>query len=991
MIDTTVNDGSSNVEGKSLAGGSGQLLATHARPRPRAVKEKIYREQVKQRQITTPQGLASWAVEIVKTLRSRDAEARKQANRDIATFYQYYDCNEYGEFNEAGEWVPDLNAGDDDFAYSVPLVPAHVDAAKTLLLKTALEYEYDPTNKISVLDKQVAKMCEELAEEDMERIFTSTDLPVREKLYILLAGKSWRHHYWARNPLDPVSVHIPIYQNEETDGKAWRVCANPDCGTPLKDDDEICPKCMSDKIETIDGGKITKATQSNRKVTLGENQMYVPNPLAVQHDLSKTNINASFVVERDALPRSEAEFLYSQVLPTTRNQISEETKMVRELERSRLRTGNLRGEELISALNLMGLTNDEHDLCERERVWLTPWQYANVLITEEHWYYTKADGLFWCEDDKDLPENATKVEKNTFLGDIYPNGLFLCNIDDNSIEINGAAVADNWIKLIFGMRPANSDGAGMRRLRHLADMANDATNLEFKVLMDDADPKTFLDRSYLSHLAKVGEYNIVDSLKDNHTWENVVHRLEGAASHPALGAVSERVQALAQFMVGTFSSVGAGAPDIRASGTATGVVKMAEEAAGRYLEAILEIKIADIESRYKVLKNRQRNSIDPQKQDLEKRFGAEVVQRFMTGNLRQIVSITVKKGTDQPQSQAINIATLEAYSNAASQIGQLPDGQGMLAQMGELINIPVTVGIGMSDREEANRRIGLMQEWAEPLSDKPLQPDEMIQEAINLVSRVLAESEKEVPVDQVEMQQPLAGDGQPPQAMPAPPMQLPPGPQGQEMPPMPGGPPPDEAPPAPVPSVIMMQEHPVFMDACKDWLMTEGARSRNNALKAAISLMWKLHYAREIVKQKEMLRIEGDKQMVVEKMKAQAAGELAPPPPPMNKISESINYKDAPDDVRRQMEAAAGMQPSQMSTPPPTTPADDAAAEEKANAHEITKSVLDRVAEEHAKDADHVRQEDAKEGDLQRETLKAEHAAELTKETQAAAPRGNNQ
>ena len=36
-----------------------------------------------------------------------------------------------------------------------------------------------------------------------------------------------------------------------------------------------------------------------------------------------------------------------------------------------------------------------------------------------------------------------------------------------------------------------------------------------------------------------------------------------------------------------------------------------------------------------------------------------------------------------------------------------------------------------------------------------------------------------------------------------------------------------------------------------------------------------------------------------------------PPPAPVNKISESMSYKDAPDDIRRQMEKQAGMQPSQ--------------------------------------------------------------------------------
>lgn len=46
---------------------------------------------------------------------------------------------------------------------------------------------------------------------------------------------------------------------------------------------------------------------------------------------------------------------------------------------------------------------------------------------------------------------------------------------------------------------------------------------------------------------------------------------------------------------------------------------------------------------------------------------------------------------------------------------------------------------------------------------------------------------------------------------------------------------------------------------------------------------------------------------------------LPPPAPPQQEdtVSESMNYKDVPEDVKRQLEAKAGLQPSQL-TPPPT-------------------------------------------------------------------------
>ena len=35
-----------------------------------------------------------------------------------------------------------------------------------------------------------------------------------------------------------------------------------------------------------------------------------------------------------------------------------------------------------------------------------------------------------------------------------------------------------------------------------------------------------------------------------------------------------------------------------------------------------------------------------------------------------------------------------------------------------------------------------------------------------------------------------------------------------------------------------------------------------------------------------------------------------PPPPPPKSPTETINYKDAPEDIRRQIEAQAGLKPS---------------------------------------------------------------------------------
>ena len=178
---------------------------------------------------------------------------------------------------------------------------------------------------------------------------------------------------------------------------------------------------------------------------------------------------------------------------------------------------------------------------ERERVWLKPYRYANILITENNWYVTKVDGLIQCPTDEMIPNDAQHVPPGTFLGDVFPDGLFICLVDGNLVEINGEKLNEKWLKLIFGMRPNNTDGSGLQRLRFLADMANDTVAMEMAILMEDADPKTFVNRKMIANLAEIGKYNLVDVAEGQSIGE-VAKRLEGSSTHPNLAAFNEKNQ-----------------------------------------------------------------------------------------------------------------------------------------------------------------------------------------------------------------------------------------------------------------------------------------------------------------------------------------------------------------------------------------------------------------------------------------------------------------
>lgn len=84
-----------------------------------------------------------------------------------------------------------------------------------------------------------------------------------------------------------------------------------------------------------------------------------------------------------------------------------------------------------------------------------------------------------------------------------------------------------------------------------------------------------------------------------------------------------------------------------------------------------------------------------------------------------------------------------------------------------------------------------------------------------------------------------------------------------------------------VPIDADMDSHPVYMQFYKEWVKGDEGRRAHPVLQQAVRVRFK--------ERKELL------------------------PPPMGKPpSESLNYKDAPEDIRRQIEAQAGLTPSQI-------------------------------------------------------------------------------
>ena len=421
--------------------------ARAARPTHREAKRRKYRRLLVEKIALGNQtvSLAAQIIDSLKKLASHDAETRRQSNKDTATFFKYYDANEYGDFDDNDVWQA---YPDNELSYSSLLVQSQVDSAKTVLLKTRLEFDYAAKTETSTLDEQLAEMCKKLAEEEMARILTD-DLRVEEILYLLLAGETYREHYFAADPLHTQTAEIPIYTREKITISGGRFCA---CGAEVGQDNLICPKCQSTEFTDHPDFETYRMARQTEQVDLPENQLRIPNPLSVQCDLSKRDIHYSFLIERDALPRSEAEYQYHQTFSGTAA-LDSGVKMIHDLERQRVKSNNA---ALSNQVLANAFSRNPADLVQRTRAWMPAHLYADMPVLESGWHITDEDGLIYCPLESDVPENAAAISYGTFLGDVFPHGMYICVIGDDLVEQNkgrvAGPVAENRLRQAPGQR-----------------------------------------------------------------------------------------------------------------------------------------------------------------------------------------------------------------------------------------------------------------------------------------------------------------------------------------------------------------------------------------------------------------------------------------------------------------------------------------------------------------------------------------------------------
>lgn len=657
-----------------------------------------FRRKLKERQTDNQQSLAEFLLARRKHYRTLDRDARNKHLQDIDLMCRYFNGDQYGEYNEAGVYTADV-IREGDYAYTIPVITGHVEQAMMMLLKTVIEYELSANDRAESDGKALARMCEELAIEDKNRLLNEDALQ-DEILNTVLAGESHRCLIWGVNPDSPKIVKRLKYNEQHTEIAARRECEA--CKADVANGLVECSECGSTFITDIPPAQVTKLVPAGEEeVRLGENMLHIPHPMSVQRDMGAAKLkHSTFIIERDYLAHHVAEWMYQTSIPTSTESLSPEISMRQELERSSIQTDSIVG-------SAQGGVSPSHTqqgkVVERERVFMDVAEY----------------GHFYLHKEETLPDGR-KIVAGKLLGDVFPDGLFVVYLNDTIISMKGVNKNRRWSIVQYGKRPGTSKGAGLQLLIPMNDIINDSFNLEYSIGMR-GHPFTILNRQFAKELPEAGQFLFVDKLPAGANIDSVARRFPGEQPSGFLSNVSARIDGAMQFIGGTYSMMGTvGAPDQRAMGTATAVASANENAAGRMLAPIKQRAFADKELIYQILENIRDYSSPEQKEELAKRFGSDVSEMFFECNFRQSISIAIAKNTDTPRSLALTQARMAEFGQIAGALSQsqapwVPD---LLAEIADALSIPFNVGEGRSDRREAEYRLNKLMAINERIREK---------------------------------------------------------------------------------------------------------------------------------------------------------------------------------------------------------------------------------------------------------------------------------
>lgn len=827
-----------------------------------AQRAKEYRNWLQRMQEGRKWRLKWFLLEKRDYFRGLDSLARRKRSEDIDLMCRYYNGDQYGAYDDLGNYEDQRQIG--DFAYSIPVLTGHVDQAFLQLLATRPEYEFTADDKDDPSMMDVADMVEDLAVKDFKRLMKSH---LQSEIYFTLwAGESYRYLYWAPNAKSPKLIRRLKYKTEKIAIPPVYSCQGCERDFVAEDAPTACPACGTTYIkQKSEGGETSRDVPVGEEtLALGENRLHIPHPMSMQRDMSAlTPEDSSFLIERSILDKHIAEHQYQGLVENSVQGLSPEMMLRYDLERSSTQT-----DAIIGSARGTGFAGPGRPAFGGET---GASNFQGKVEQERHFWEASQYAQFWIDQDETLPDGAI-IKGGQFLGDQFPSGIMVIFVGDTIMEIKGCTRGRKWSLVQYGKIAGTNQGAGMKILIPMQDVVNDDFNMGQAVKNTVGHPMTAILGNAIYELPGVGQLLKV-SAPGTDDIKKAVEQFPGQMLQD--DGTQERVNAAMQF-IGRTNTLGmgpAGAPDMKAAmHLATGIAAMTDQAARGQSGAVDQRMLADEELLFQIAENIQEycgpDNSPEHYRELVERFGPDTVQAFFNCRLRQSLSVGIKPGTNVPKSMALTQANQEQFAGLAKELipfaKDIPWVTSFLISVGEAYGFPLSFVEGTNDKREVEYRLNKltliekrMLKKAPQMETQPEQFAQLMYEALAKMCAPLIEANEDPDVD--------------------------------------------------VPRVFL-QNHDACMDALKDAVYSEQAKSWSVARKYVILMLWVGHYKAKLGSDAEKAKLMS---ALMQQIDPESAAEAKKSDEQKIAESLSIAFKDLPPEGQQfVLTEILGMPPS---------------------------------------------------------------------------------
>lgn len=757
----------------------------------------------------------------------------------------------YGIFDKTRGWVSGRNDGDG--IYYDPSVATFIDTLVAQLVKSKPKKLCTARVPEMVDKREAARVAENLLAMDDDQDFTPKRQQREWKWNLLTAGETYRITFFNTNK-PGCGVNREVYERVEIPGgDEAHFCVL--CDTTSVSNDGSCAGCGNPQVDSYQTQGTTVTVKKGSKFEqIGDTDYDIPDALEMTVIGETDEIGGALIVMRDRMiPRCVLEDALGQSgLP--------DTDTPDRLTYKQLFDGKAQSDAL-----------PQFRLLHYQEFWIAPAVYASYKLPQD----TKTKG-------------GDVIPAGESAKPAFPEGMYFSRIKTEIYNLYPQSAAECITHSVNAIGEG-FHGQGEWDLNELGDQLTEAKSMKMSsMLLDSTHPllirEGVVDGNDFEN--KYGQIVTVPSDLNSVQLDDMMRRVPGEGLPDQAYELGTELKGQMQQRVAAFSTQ-SDAPDVKAMGTATGIAAITENTLGRRGPALALYAQMEVEQAYQKLEMRQKYWPKKMYSTLATDLGDDAVKWFIDCNIRQDINISVVPESWMPQTDAQKKSGLQTYLQIAGQLIAAKNDPKMLDDIlrktNEVFGAGLDLGEYESENVEAQLRLDKLRDVGQ-FVEKQF-GDHMYDAGGNVSDDVLMLTYKQT----AEMLRIVHRPSDAQDIF------------------------------ANLPIDVMFDDHAEFENSYTDWLGTAEGRAASSFVRLLVRQLAEYHLQATAYQQLKMAQyskipaVADLQEQVVAKQAMQETDPQPeqqapePPPHPMQKVSESMNYKDLPPSGQAQVAKQAGI------------------------------------------------------------------------------------